>query len=77
MPFSLSTPVPKGYKITNSNTIMFKDLPSGTTHHDKDACYKCNECDGHYVTKEELHQHLSESIQCSDMDIIEYNRKNI
>lgn len=27
---------------------MFKDLPEGTTHHDKDACYKCKICGDHF-----------------------------
>ena len=51
---------------------MFKDTKEGSTHHHRDACYKCRECSGHYQTKNELHQHLSESVQCSDLDIINF-----
>lgn len=27
--------------------MPFKDLPEYTTHHDKDACYKCPKCHAH------------------------------
>jgi len=30
---------------------MFKDTPEGTTHHDKDACYKCKICGDHFFTE--------------------------
>lgn len=26
---------------------MFKDTKEGSTHHDKDACYKCPKCHAH------------------------------
>lgn len=55
---------------------MFKDTKEGQTHHDKDACYKCRECSGHYQTENYLHQHLSESVQCSDLDIINLKSMN-
>ena len=55
--------------------MPFKDTPEGSTHHDKDSCYKCKECDGHYSKLYELHQHLSESVQCSDMDIIDFKER--
>lgn len=28
---------------------MIKDTPEGITHHDKDNCYKCLDCEGHYL----------------------------
>jgi hypothetical protein len=55
--------------------MPFRDTKEGTTHHDNDSCIKCIECDGHYSHKSELHQHLAESVQCSDMDIIEFKEK--
>ena len=27
--------------------MPFKDIPEGTTHHEKDNCYKCTKCGGH------------------------------
>lgn len=26
---------------------MFKDTPEGSTHHEKDSCYKCEKCGEH------------------------------
>lgn len=30
---------------------MFKYTPDGHTHHDKDACYKCKKCGGHFFSE--------------------------
>lgn len=56
--------------------MPFKDTKEGFTHHKEDYCYKCKECEGHYLTISELHQHLSESVQCSDLVILEVNKNN-
>jgi len=31
---------------------MFKDTPEGSTHHNKDACYKCKICGDHFFVEE-------------------------
>jgi hypothetical protein len=31
-----------------------KDTPEGSTHHDKDACYKCKTCDAHGYTEDSV-----------------------
>lgn len=31
--------------------MTFNDTPQGTTHHDNDACYKCLDCEGHYLIR--------------------------
>jgi len=36
---------------------MFKDTPEGSTHHDKDACYKCYICKAHFYSETHLRQH--------------------
>lgn len=45
--------------------MPFKDTPQGTTHHDKDTCYKCKICGNHFFTEDraDTHNHL-----CVDVD---------
>lgn len=52
--------------LRNYYKYMFKDTKEGSTHHDKDACYKCKVCGAHFfrdiilqhacVTKETLRE---------------------
>ena len=50
---------------------MFKDTKKGTTHHDKDACYKCPNCGGHYFTESFRDRH-----DCWQSVIVENINKN-
>lgn len=43
--------------LRNYYKYMFKDTKEGSTHHDKDACYKCEKCGGHYFTESYREQH--------------------
>mgnify|MGYP007083436384 CR=1 FL=1 len=45
--------------------MPFKDTKEGSTHYEDDPCPKCKNCKSHYMNSIELHQHLSESIQCN------------
>lgn len=46
---------------------MFKDTKEGSTHHDKDACFKCKMCGNHFFTEDraDTHNHL-----CVDIDVL-------
>lgn len=37
--------------------MPFNDTPQGSTHHDKDACYKCEKCKQHFFLENQLQRH--------------------
>lgn len=38
--------------------MPFNDTPQGSTHHDKDACYKCEKCKQHFFLESHLQRHV-------------------
>jgi len=53
------------------NNHAISRLPEGQTHHEKDSCYKCNKCGGHYYIKEEMKRDYDRWICCSVNSMID------
>lgn len=52
---------------------MFKDTKEGSTHHDKDACYKCKICNAHVSIQDQFTTQMCD--ECLKIEIKNWKKE--